>query len=100
MFYKAEILVTLKPEVKDSKAQVLEQIIKRKEFAQAPICHVGKYFKLKIEAPNAIIARESFEKIANEILANPIIEEYKVIALEESDENTKTQSGNYCLSGN
>lgn len=98
MFYNAKILVTLKPEVKDAKAQVLEQVIKRKEFASETVCNVGKYYRIKIEAKNAIEAKYTFDKIANEILANLVIEQYEILSLEEVDESLKSRD--YCLSCN
>lgn len=78
MIYQAEIIVTLKPEVKDAKAQVLEQVIKRKSFALNPKCSAGKFYSLQIEAQNENEASESFKKIADEILANPVIEQYEI----------------------
>lgn len=100
MFYRAKILVTLKPEVKDSKAQVLEQVITRKEFAQNPHCHCGKYYSLEVEAEDLGSAKLIFVKIGDEILANTVIEQYEILALEELKENEQTKSGDYCLSCN
>lgn len=82
MDFNTKILVTLKPEVKDSKAQVLEQIIKRKDYAKSSKCHVGQYFQLTIEAKNETEAKEKIEKIAHEILSNPVIEQYEILSIE------------------
>lgn len=82
MDFNTKILVTLKPEVKDSKAQVLEQIIKRKDYAQSPKCHVGQYFQLTIEALDEKEAQEKIDKIAHEILSNPVIEQYEILSIE------------------
>lgn len=81
--FNAKILVTLKPEVKDAKAQVLEQIIRRKEYDSTPKCHVGQYFQLTISADNEEAAREKLNKIANEILSNSVIETYEILTVEK-----------------
>lgn len=82
MDFNTKILVTLKPEVKDSKAQVLEQIIKRKDYAASVKCHVGQYFQLTIEALDEKEAIEKIDKIAHEILSNPVIEQYEILSIE------------------
>lgn len=83
MKFDAKILVTLKPEVKDAKAQVLEQIIRRKDCDASPECHTGQYFQLTISAKDENEAREKTKKIANEILSNSVIETYEILTVEK-----------------
>ncbi len=96
MHYSARILVTLKPEVKDSKARVLESVIERKDFAQNPVCHTGKFYQIDIESQNSVSARHCVEQIAKEVLANTVIEQYEILSVEE----TGNESRDYSFSGN
>ncbi len=96
MHYSAKVLVRLKPDVKDSKARVLESVIERKDYAQAPVCHCGKFYQIEIESQNLISAEHAIEQIAREILANSVIECYEILSLEE----VSNESRDYSFSGN
>ena len=76
---KAKIKVTLKKGVLDPQGKAIEGALGHRGFAGVEHVRQGKYFELEID--DAIphdIAQSSIERIANDVLANPVIEDYKV----------------------
>lgn len=80
--YKADITVKLKNGVRDPQGSAIETVLKRVKGENTKI-HVGKFFSIEIEASDIEDANEKISQISNEILSNPILEEYEMIRLEE-----------------
>ncbi|MGB7208787.1 MAG: phosphoribosylformylglycinamidine synthase subunit PurS [Pyrinomonadaceae bacterium] len=76
---KAKVYVTLKPSVLDPQGKAIHHSVESLGFAQIADVRQGKYFEISLdEAVNESEAREAAEKIAKDILTNPIIEDYRV----------------------
>jgi phosphoribosylformylglycinamidine synthase len=74
---KAHVYVTLKTSVLDPQGQTIHNALRKIGFADVSAVRQGKYFALTLAdglAPEA--ARAQVERIAREVLTNPIIEEY------------------------
>ena len=74
---KAHVYVTLKASVLDPQGQTIHNALRKIGFAQVESVRQGKYFVLTLdEGLGAVAAREQVERIAREVLTNPVIEEY------------------------
>ena len=76
---KALVYVTLKPSVLDPQGKAIHHSVELLGNRNISDIRQGKYFEIALD-PNATEdeARESAEKIARDVLANPVIEDYRV----------------------
>lgn len=76
---KAKVFVTLKPGVLDPQGKAIHHSVESLGYSNISDIRQGKYFEIAID-PNASEneARSSIEKIAGDVLANPVIEDYLV----------------------
>jgi phosphoribosylformylglycinamidine synthase subunit PurS len=74
---KAHVYVTLKSSVLDPQGQTIQNALHKIGFADITAVRQGKYFALSIDSGmDANSARTQIERIAREVLINPVIEEY------------------------
>jgi phosphoribosylformylglycinamidine synthase len=74
---KAHVYVTLKASVLDPQGQTIHNALRKIGFAEVTAVRQGKYFALSLaDSLNANQARVEVERIAREVLTNPVIEEY------------------------
>jgi len=74
---KAHVYVTLKSSVLDPQGQTIHNALRKIGFADVSGVRQGKYFALELAdgiAPDA--ANTEIERIAREVLTNPVIEEF------------------------
>ncbi len=76
---KAKVYVTLKPSVLDPQGKAIHHSVESLGFANIGGIRQGKYFEISLDpSMTEAEARISVEKIAKDVLANPVIEDYKV----------------------
>ena len=75
---KISIVVTLKKEVLDPQGKVIEQTIKNMGFNNINSIRQGKYFEIETNEKNFEDEKVKIEEICKKLLANLIIEEYKI----------------------
>lgn len=76
---KAKVYVTLKPSVLDPQGKAIHHSIELLGFEQIKDIRQGKYFEVALDASlSEAEAQETAEKIAKNVLANPVIEDYRV----------------------
>lgn len=81
---KAKILVTLKKTVLDPQGQTIWQAARTLGYDTIREIRQGKYFEITLDdSVNLDEARAQMERLARDILSNPVLEEYNV-AVEES----------------
>jgi len=73
---KAHVYVTLKRTVLDPQGQTIHGALKRMQYTGVEDVRQGKYFQLTLGAMATADAKEEVERIAREVLTNPVIEEY------------------------
>jgi phosphoribosylformylglycinamidine synthase PurS subunit len=73
---KAHVYVTLKRTVLDPQGQTIHGALKRMQYTGVEEVRQGKYFELTLHAMDAADARKEVERIAREVLTNPVIEEF------------------------
>ncbi|MDT7549872.1 MAG: phosphoribosylformylglycinamidine synthase subunit PurS [Actinomycetota bacterium] len=75
---KIVVDVMLKPEILDPQGQAVSNALPSLGFAPATSLRIGKHVELEIDAPDEQAALEQAEKMAETLLANPVIEDYSV----------------------
>jgi phosphoribosylformylglycinamidine synthase subunit PurS len=74
---KAHVYVTLKTSVLDPQGQTIQNALRKIGFAEVQAVRQGKYFSLTLADGLAEDqARSQVERIAREVLTNPVIEEF------------------------
>ena len=76
---KAKVYVTLKPSVLDPQGKAIHHSVELLGFEKIEDVRQGKYFEIALDsALTNEQAKETAEKIAKDVLANPVIEDYQV----------------------
>ncbi len=76
---KAKVYVTLKPSVLDPQGKAIHHSVELLGFESIAEVRQGKYFELTLEdSISEQEAQNAAEQIAKDVLANPVIEDYKV----------------------
>ena len=76
---KAKVYVTLKPGVLDPQGKAIHHSVELLGYKGIVDVRQGKYFEVALDGNvSEAEAKESAEKIAHDVLANPVIEDYKV----------------------
>jgi phosphoribosylformylglycinamidine synthase subunit PurS len=76
---KAKVYVTLKPSVLDPQGKAIQHSIENIGVVGISEIRQGKYFEITLDSN--VSEEESFttvEKLAKDVLANPVIEDYRV----------------------
>jgi phosphoribosylformylglycinamidine synthase PurS subunit len=74
---KAHVYVTLKPSVLDPQGQTIQNALRKIGFSQVDAVRQGKYFVLSLaDGHSAEEAGKLVERVAREVLTNPVIEEF------------------------
>ena len=74
---KAHVYVTLKRTVLDAQGKTIADALRRMHYAGVADVRQGKYFVLDLAATlEESAARAEVDRIAREVLTNPVIEEY------------------------
>jgi phosphoribosylformylglycinamidine synthase len=76
---KAKVYVTLKPSVLDPQGKAIHHSVESLGFDKIEDVRQGKYFEIALDDQiSESEAKEAAEKIAKDVLANPVIEDYRV----------------------
>jgi len=76
---KAKIFVTLKPSVLDPQGKAIHHAVETIGFHGIQDVRQGKYFEVSVNGALSLDeARAEIERMARDVLANPIIEDYRV----------------------
>ena len=76
---KAKVYVNLKAGVLDPQGKAIQHSVELLGFSGIADVSQGKYFEIALDdSVDTQRARESVEKMAREVLSNPIIEDYRV----------------------
>jgi phosphoribosylformylglycinamidine synthase PurS subunit len=74
---KAHVYVTLKRTVLDAQGQTIADALRRMEYSGIADVRQGKYFVLTLDdGLEHSTAKSEVERIAQEVLTNPVIEEF------------------------
>ena len=73
---KAYVYVTLKRTVLDPQGKTIHSALKKMNYKGVADVRQGKYFVLTLNGINRDQAQAEVERIAREVLTNPVIEEF------------------------
>ncbi|MDE3200770.1 MAG: phosphoribosylformylglycinamidine synthase subunit PurS [Acidobacteriota bacterium] len=74
---KAHVYVTLKTSVLDPQGQTIHNALRKIGYADVTAVRQGKYFALNLaDGLSHDAAKTEVEKIARDVLTNPVIEEF------------------------
>ncbi len=73
---KAFVYVTLKKSVLDPQGKTIQGALKKLGYGSVSEVRQGKYFELEIAGSDRQQAQTQVEKIAGEVLTNPVIEQF------------------------
>ena len=76
---KIKIIVTLKSGVLDPQGKAIQQTLNGMGFATVKDVRQGKYFDIDIDESDEQKAKLSAEEICKKLLANQVIEDFKII---------------------
>ncbi len=76
---KAKVFVTLKPSVLDPQGEAIHHSIETLGYSNISDVRQGKYFEIALDGNvSETDAKSDVEKIAKDVLANPVIEDFRV----------------------
>ena len=76
---KVSAIITLKKEVLDPQGKVIRGALNGMGFNNIHEIRQGKYFEIDIDEKNKKKAEEQVENMCKKLLANLVIEDYKII---------------------
>jgi len=76
---KIKVIVTLKSGVLDPQGKAIQQTLNGMGFANVKDVRQGKYFDIYIDESDEQKAKQSAEEICKKLLANQVIEDFKII---------------------
>jgi phosphoribosylformylglycinamidine synthase len=75
---KARVFVTLKPSVFDPQGKTIADALHSLGYGNVQDVRQGKFFEIDLEEGSADRARASATEMADRLLANPVIESYRI----------------------
>ena len=76
---KIKVIVTLKKSVLDPQGKVIQQTLNGMGFNNVTDVRQGKFFEIHIDEKDQKKAEEKVEDMCKKLLANLVIEDYKII---------------------
>ena len=76
---KIKVIVTLKSGVLDPQGKAIQQTLNGMGFSNVKDVRQGKYFDIDIDESDEQKAKLSAEEICKKLLANQVIEDFKII---------------------
>jgi len=76
---KIKVIVTLKKSVLDPQGTVIQQTLDGMGFNNVNNIRQGKFFEIEIDEKDQKKAEEKVEDMCKKLLANLVIEDYKII---------------------
>ena len=76
---KIKVIVTLKNGVLDPQGKAIQQTLNGMSFSNVNEVRQGKYFEIDVKESDPKIAKTVVENMCKKLLANLVIENYKII---------------------
>ena len=76
---KVKVIITLKNGVLDPQGTVIQQALNGMGFSNINDVRQGKFFEINIDEKDKNRAEEKVEEMCKKLLANLVIEDYKII---------------------
>ena len=79
---KARVVVTLKEEVLDPQGRAIQRACQALGHPQVTDVRQGKIFEIRLDGVDEMRAEELLRELGAKLLANPVIEDYRVEEIE------------------
>lgn len=76
--YQAQIYVTLRPSVLDPAGTAVQVGLAHMGYTNVEQVRIGKYIEVSLNAESESAAREQLNLVCDQLLANPVIENYRI----------------------
>ena len=76
---KVKVIVTLKNGVLDPQGKAIQQTLNGMSFNKVTEVRQGKFFEINVDEANETKAKIQVEEMCKKLLANLVIEDYKII---------------------
>ena len=84
MIHPFEVLVSLKPGLLDPQGKAVEGALPALGWTNVSGVRVGTHIQLRVEAETEAAAREQVEEMARRLLSNPVIQDFRILEIEEA----------------
>ncbi len=82
---KARVEIKLKKGIVDPEGKNIKKALNLLQFNEVKSVKVAKVFEIEIEGEDEKKARERIEAMCRRLLANPVINDYKIDIIREND---------------
>ena len=79
-----EVLVSLKKGLLDPQGKAIEDALPAMGWTNVQDVRVGKHVEITVEAPDEVAARAQVEDMARRLLSNPVIEDFRILEVQEA----------------
>jgi phosphoribosylformylglycinamidine synthase subunit PurS len=86
--YRAKIYVTLRPSVLDPAGVAIQSGLSHMGYDNVAQVRIGKYIELTLSAVDQAAAETQLDRMCDQLLANPVIENYRFELTEQSQVTT------------
>jgi phosphoribosylformylglycinamidine synthase len=76
---KVKVIVTLKEGVLDPQGKAIQQTLNSMNFSDVKQVRQGKYFDIEVNIEDEKKAKAKIEEMCKKLLANLVIEDYKIL---------------------
>ena len=76
---KVKVIVTLKNGVLDPQGKAIQQTLNGMSYSEVKEVRQGKYFDIEVNTSDEKIAKVKVEEMCKKLLANLVIEDYKIL---------------------
>lgn len=76
--YQAQVYVTLRPSVLDPAGTAVRSGLEHMGYDNVEKVRIGKYIEVSLTAESEAAAREQLDRMSDQLLANPVIENYRI----------------------
>ncbi len=76
--YKATVTITLRPSILDPQGKATRHALHQLGAASVESVRIGKHIELLIDAPSETEARAIATRACDQLLANPVMEDYRM----------------------
>ena len=76
--YQAQVYVTLRPSVLDPAGTAVRSGLEHMGYDNVEKIRIGKYIEVSLTAESEAAARQQLDRMCDQLLANPVIENYRI----------------------
>jgi phosphoribosylformylglycinamidine synthase subunit PurS len=74
---RVKVFVTPREGILDPQGRATQGALRSLGFGAVKSVHIGRYMVLDLDVPNRAAAEEAAKKMCEQLLANPLIEDYR-----------------------